>query len=316
MIASLGVGAVLCGAAAALTFACSPVGAALTDAAGRLRGANATLARWCACSPQTLVGRRLCDLVDPDDAAAVDAVLDSDAAVRDEAEVRLLIGGQARWVRLLVAPVPAAAASPAAAARPALRVVRVEDATAHRATTARLSHDALHDTLTGLPNRRALAGALAALPAAPGRGGALLMIDLDDFKAVDDRRGHDAGDELLQVAHRLRSCLRPGDVAGRLGGDELLVIARDVTDDDAAEAVSRRVLESPVGPASLRAGVVVPRASIGVRRVTDLDHDALARDADVALYRARRDGGCRVRRAEVGEGDAVGALAAPVAGTG
>lgn len=91
-----------------------------------------------------------------------------------------------------------------------------------------------------------------------------------------------------------------------------------MADNAAAEAVGRRVLEPLVGPASLRAGVVVPRASMGVRRVTDLDHAALAlaRDADAALHRAERDGGCRVRRAEVGEGEAVGALAAPVAGTG
>ena len=296
----------------AVVFEHSPSGAALADGAGRVRGANPTLARWCDTTQDAMVGRYLADLVEPVDAGALAAVLDPDPASPTHAEVRLLTGGAVRWVRLLAAHLP-----PAPDGTGFLCVVQVEDAGEHRATTARLAHDARHDALTGLPNRRALRGELAALLADPGRGAALVMIDLDGFKAVNDRLGHDAGDELLQVvAARLRSCLRPGDVAGRLGGDEMLVLAREVADDAGADAVGQRILAALLGPVSLRAGTAVVRASIGLRRVGADDHDALAlvRDADTALYRAKAHGGCCARRARSGDVGA-GAPAVPATPT-
>ena len=278
----------------ALIFEHSPSGMALSDAAGRLRAVNPTLARWCAATPPAMVGRYLGDLVEPDDRAALAAALRADPASPASVEVRLIAAGGIRWVRLRIAHLPAAGGEAA------LCVVQVEDAGEHRATTQRLAYDAAHDALTGLPNRRALSAELEAVLAEPGRGGALVMVDLDGFKAVNDRLGHAGGDEVLRVvAARLRSCLRPGDVAGRLGGDEMLVIARGVLDEAGAQAVGQRVLAAVVGPAGLRAGTAVVRASIGVRRITAADGEAAAvlREVDAALYRAKAAGGCCVRRA-------------------
>ena len=278
----------------ALIFEHSPTGMALAEASGRLRAVNPTLARWCAATPGAMVGRYLGDLVEPDDRAMLAAALAGDPASPASVEVRLVAAGEIRWVRLRIAHLPAGGE------QAGLCVVQVEDAGEHRATTQRLAHDARHDALTGLPNRRALNAELEAVLAEPGRGGALVMIDLDGFKAINDALGHAGGDELLQVvAARLRSCLRPGEVAARLGGDEMVVIARGVADEAGAQAVGQRVLAAVLGPAALRAGAAVVRASIGVRRITAADVDAAAvlREADTALYRAKAAGGCCVRRA-------------------
>ena len=292
----------------ALVFEHSPSGMALAEASGRLRAVNPTLARWCASTPGAVVGRYLGDLLDPADAAALAAALDPGPASPAGVEVRLVAAGGIRWVRLRTAHLPAAGD------QAGLCVVQVEDAGEHREATQRLAHDAAHDALTGLPNRRALAAELEALLAEPGDGAAVVMVDLDGFKAVNDALGHAGGDEVLQVvADRLRSCLRPGEVAGRLGGDEMLVIARGVLDEAGAHALGQRVLAAVLGPARLRAGAAVVRASVGVRRIAAGDRDALAlvREADAALYRAKAAGGCCVRHATPAQSHSAGARVSP-----
>lgn len=162
----------------------------------------------------------------------------------------------------------------------------VEDARERRAAAERLAHDAAHDALSALPNPRAVTAELEELVSAGTGGGVLVVLDLDGFKSVNDQLGHDAGDELLLVvAERLHSCLRAGDLAGALAGDEFVVIARGAPDD-----VGQQVSRALAGPASLRAGSVALRASVGLRRIAASDHDgrAVVRDADAALYRAKR----------------------------
>ena len=284
-------------AVTALVFEHSPAGMALSDAAGRLRAVNPTLARWCAATPGALVGRHLGDLVEPADAGALAGALRARPTAAAGVEVRLLpAGGQGRWVRLRIACLAATATTAA------LCVIHVEDAGEAREATARLIHDARHDALTGLPNRRSLIGALEGL-LARGGGGAVVMIDLDGFKAVNDDLGHAGGDELLVVvAQRLASCLRPGEMAARLGGDELVVLARDVVDQGGAHAVGQRVLAAVAGPVTLDAGAAVVAASIGVRRLHPGDAQAavVLDQADAALYRAKAAGGGCVRHAQVG----------------
>ena len=291
----------------ALVFEHSPSGMALADAAGRLRAVNPTLARWCAATPGAMVGRYLGELVDPGHASALAAALNPGPPAPASVEVCLIAAGGPRWVRLRIAHLPAGATEAA------LCVVQVEDAGEQREATQRLVHDARHDALTGLPNRRALSAELEAVLAEPGRGAALVVIDLDGFKAVNDALGHAGGDQLLVVvADRLRSCLRPGEVAARLGGDEMVVIARGVADEAGAQAVGQRVLAAVLGPAALHAGAAVVRASIGVRRIVAGERDVLAlvREADTALYRAKAAGGCCVRRATpAGAGADAGAKA-------
>jgi diguanylate cyclase (GGDEF)-like protein len=167
-----------------------------------------------------------------------------------------------------------------------------------RRSRAHLEHLATHDPLTDLPNRRALEAALNELVstcAAHGHHGAVVVIDLDGFKYVNDSRGHAVGDMVLvRVADLLRKTLRPGDVLGRLGGDEFAVLLSDTTSDE-AERVVQRVLEA------LRAGVLViddhravrSTASIGLAVFgpdTRLTGEQLLVDADVAMYDAKEAG--------------------------
>jgi len=172
-------------------------------------------------------------------------------------------------------------------------VVHLEDATSRVHATEQLRRLALHDGLTGLPNRTLFADRLGqALEGTRTESGgvALLFVDLDRFKDVNDTYGHDVGDALLaEVAARISSVLRPGDTAGRLGGDEFVVVCRDVADQRAAEAVLSR-LATALQPVFVLGGVrVQPRASIGLVLAAPVDDaETLLRAADAEMYRAKR----------------------------
>jgi diguanylate cyclase (GGDEF)-like protein len=159
----------------------------------------------------------------------------------------------------------------------------------------RLAHS---DSLTGLANRLQLAECIdaAVTELEPESSGiALLLLDLDGFKAVNDSFGHAMGDELLKmVAHRLRSALRPTDVAARLGGDEFAVLIERV-DREQAEAAAHRVLTAVADPYVLSRSTVVISASIGLVHARDArGSQDLMRDGDVAMYRAKADGKNRI----------------------
>jgi diguanylate cyclase (GGDEF)-like protein len=121
---------------------------------------------------------------------------------------------------------------------------------------------------------------------------AVLFVDLDDFKVVNDSLGHGAGDRLLrEVGARLRSCLREHDTVGRLGGDEFAILAED-TDLETARMLAQRVLTTLGAPFPLVGGQVTIRASIGIafdERLT-LDEAQLLRNADIAMYAAKSRG--------------------------
>jgi diguanylate cyclase (GGDEF)-like protein/PAS domain S-box-containing protein len=166
---------------------------------------------------------------------------------------------------------------------------------------AKLQHDALHDTLTGLPNRALfldrLSLAFTRRARSRGQNCGVLFLDLDRFKEVNDTLGHAAGDELLiAVADRLRAALRPQDTAARLGGDEFAILVESILSITGIERVADRVLQAmasefEIGGRSLRAPV-----SIGVA-IAGPDHTApelLIRDADFAMYRAKQAGGGRI----------------------
>jgi len=174
----------------------------------------------------------------------------------------------------------------------------VIDVTARREAARALAHSATHDALTGLPNRALLADRLdQALAAASRSGGplAVLVLDLDDFKVVNDAAGHAVGDLLLvETAHRLGSALRPGDTVARFGGDEFVVICTDA-DADAAAAVAERLHEA-LGPAMEVEGQRHHvTASIGIALSPPLRGEDLMRSADVAMYDAKYTGRARSR---------------------
>ncbi|WP_445150525.1 putative bifunctional diguanylate cyclase/phosphodiesterase [Baekduia sp. Peel2402] len=165
---------------------------------------------------------------------------------------------------------------------------------------AALAHRATHDPLTGLPNRRAFAehveSALSERRAgAPGHV-AVLFVDVDDFKLVNDSLGHGAGDRLLEtVADRLSDGLRPEDVVARFGGDEFVILVADVVDAADAMAVAERLAATLTPPIVLDGEPRFVTASVGVAVAGELhlDADQLLQDADVAMYRAKERGKAR-----------------------
>jgi diguanylate cyclase (GGDEF)-like protein/PAS domain S-box-containing protein len=168
------------------------------------------------------------------------------------------------------------------------------DITAERELASKLSHQALHDPLTGLANRVLLDDRLILARARATRQGGLIavfMIDLDDFKGVNDTYGHPIGDQLLSgVADRFESVARPSDTLCRFGGDEFLYLAEGLGDASEAEDIATRFLESLVEPFSLGAVEFVQHASIGIV-LWDANFPesyALIQNADVALYEAKR----------------------------
>jgi diguanylate cyclase (GGDEF)-like protein len=174
----------------------------------------------------------------------------------------------------------------------------VTDITSRKEAELGLRRLAHSDSLTGLANRLHLANRIddAVSSLRPGSAGiALLLLDLDGFKAVNDSFGHAIGDELLtMVARRLRGSLRPGDLGARLGGDEFAVLLESV-DHEQALAAANRVLAGISAPFVLSRSTVAISASIGLVHATDMrDSQDLMRDADVAMYRAKADGKSRV----------------------
>jgi diguanylate cyclase (GGDEF)-like protein len=193
-----------------------------------------------------------------------------------------------------------------AEARGALASLRAQVALAlERADlAAELARRASVDPLTGLANRaglsrrlsEALDGFRAAGPEAPAP--ALLLLDLDDFRTINDSLGHSSGDEVLRVvAERLRGCLRPGDLGARLGGDEFAVLVPEVADEAEAVALGERLAAILRTPVTVAGREVLARASVGVRLALggDEDPERLLRDADMAMYAAKAAGRAGVR---------------------
>jgi diguanylate cyclase (GGDEF)-like protein len=175
-----------------------------------------------------------------------------------------------------------------------LRVVEVERELRER--SERQAEEALHDALTGLPNRGLFFDRLerALTRAHRGEGQiALLFMDMDRFKTVNDSLGHAAGDELLEaVAARLRTCLRDVDTAARLGGDEFAILLEDVDGAAPVSQVAHRILETLRDPFLVCGREVFANASLGIALDAGGQHAPgdLLRNADVAMYRAKTDG--------------------------
>jgi diguanylate cyclase (GGDEF)-like protein len=152
---------------------------------------------------------------------------------------------------------------------------------------------AYSDSLTGLPNRALLLDRMEATRARAEReqeSMTVLFLDLDGFKPVNDSLGHLAGDRLLvEVARRVRGCLRRGDTAARLGGDEFAVLLADLGDVRRAERIARRILLALAEPFTLLGKEVFVTASVGIASGLD-DPEDLLRNADVAMYRVKREG--------------------------
>jgi diguanylate cyclase (GGDEF)-like protein/PAS domain S-box-containing protein len=272
----------------------APVGMALLALDGRVLHANGALGRMLRLPPHHLKATDLQAFAHPDDAnvALIPLRLIATGEVRTYQVERRIVrrDGSSRWAQFSVSMARDEAGNPAYV------VVHAQDVTERKEREDRLRHRALHDPLTGLPNRALFAERLGrALAEGVERSAqiSVLLLDLDGFKAVNDRLGHDAGDRVLAVVgRRLVACLRPGDVAARFGGDEFALLVERTRGGADAIAVAERVLTSlhapiPIGDvkATISAGIGIARPTTGTTRPGDL-----LRDADNALYRAKSAG--------------------------
>jgi diguanylate cyclase (GGDEF)-like protein len=174
-------------------------------------------------------------------------------------------------------------------------VVLLEDITERRDAEARISHLARYDELTELPNRvnfRDEIGRLLAIQQGADRLSALLFVDLDQFKQVNDTLGHPCGDQLLcAVAGRLREMLRPEDFVARFGGDEFVVFQQNINSHEDAAGLARRIVDRLSERYKIDNHLVEIGASVGIAMTSaGVSADTLLKNADMALYRAKADG--------------------------
>ncbi|MBW4564281.1 MAG: diguanylate cyclase [Mojavia pulchra JT2-VF2] len=179
-------------------------------------------------------------------------------------------------------------------------VLVLQDITERKQTEAELLRNACHDSLTALPNRVLFLDRLKQTIERSRRRNdynfAVLFLDLDGFKAINDRFGHGIGDDfLVAIARRLESCLRSGDTVARFGGDEFAVLLEDIKDVTDATNVAKRIQETLGLPLNVNGNQIFPSASIGIA-LSGRGYEEpqnLLRDADIAMYRAKRQGKAR-----------------------
>lgn len=283
------------------TFEDAPIGMAITDLtsgpSGRWLEVNAALCRTLGRSAEALRQIEPASLVHPDDRdfhEVAEIIAGAPGHVDVERRYRHA-DGHYIWCRVVDSVVRDPGSGVAA-----YGVIQLVDVTAMKAETADLAHAALHDQLTGLPNRTLLMDRLAYCLGRLRRADkvvAVLYVDVDRFKSVNDSLGHAAGDAVLvEVGRRLRSAVRPGDTVARLGGDEFAIACGDVADDADVVAVADRVSSLLNRPATISGQVVELSGSVGVAATRDAAHDPteLLQAADAAMYQAKAKGRCRV----------------------
>jgi diguanylate cyclase (GGDEF)-like protein/PAS domain S-box-containing protein len=266
---------------------------------GRITEANATIEWLGRYDEGALTGVALADLVEPDDEEILDDLAELRAGHRDRcrAEHRFRRkDGSFLWCRTVVTLVRGPDLLPLYA------MGMLEDISARKLVEDELLHRAVHDVLTGLPNRQLLLDrltmALARTAREPDVGATLVFLDLDDFKDVNDTFGHGAGDELLiQVAERLSAAVRPSDTVARYGGDEFVVIfVGDVSKPGDARLFAERLAEQLKEPFTIAGHQVTTTASLGVASCADGNArpEDVIREADAAMYRAKLAGRDRI----------------------
>ena len=270
-----------------------PVMVSAHDRSGRFLLANAALAGFLGRKEKELVGQPLARVT----GSATDA-MDVAAALSGERQLPFReiqaagADGVTRTLLTTTAPVTERSGPPAA-------VVRIlVDISERKAAEEQIRHIAEHDSLTGLANRVLFGRALEAALAAGGMV-ALHLIDLDDFKDVNDTMGHGAGDALLMAAAaRMRSCLRRGEMLARLGGDEFAVVQPGIASEAEADEAAERISRALAAPHVIEGARVSARGSIGtvIGPMDGVDGPALLQRADIALYRAKAAGKGQAQR--------------------
>lgn len=274
----------------------APIAISLVDLDGRVIDVNPAACAMLGLSRDRLVGREAASVVHPDDVEiAMELTSRQLDGERIEAEFRLRrADGADLWVVS-----NATLYTPRGGNEPFVITMQV-DITERRLLEDRLAHEATHDPLTGVLNRGAFLTHLELALVRRGRGDvALLFIDLDHFKPVNDTLGHDAGDTVLvETAARLTAGVRSGDVVARLGGDEFVVLYQEVDSYASLEAIVRRLMTALARPVEVRGVAVTVGASVGIAtQVPGETATEMIRRADEAVYEAKRAGGAAFRLA-------------------
>jgi diguanylate cyclase (GGDEF)-like protein/PAS domain S-box-containing protein len=283
-------------------FEFAPIGMSLAALDGTLLEVNGSFARMLGYRPDQLEGHTASEFTHPEDWAlgARDySALERDAAGAYRLEKRYLrADGRIMWASVSFSFVEQADGSQ-------LVIGQVEDVTQRKAIAERLEYSARHDELTGLCNRSQFMDRLdRALVRIGDDGGrvAVMLLDLDRFKVVNDSLGHAAGDELLRViAHRLQRGVRPVDTVARFGGDEFTVLMVDAPTDAEILAQADRMRRLVADAVPLPDGDTYVSVSIGIA-IAERDGvsgESIVQDADAAMYRAKERGRNRVERFDV-----------------
>ena len=269
---------------------------AVIDRSSRVRWLAESVRGMLGHEPEALVGRRLAEFVHPDDAHSLAPFLQD--AIEQEGDATMLsvrLRGAEGGYRHLELVADNRLSDPLIDGI----LLNMRDVSERLALLEQLRHQAFHDSLTGLPNRALFEDRLRrALVRLRRSGGfaAVMFVDLDDFKTVNDGLGHAAGDELLRAtARRLEDTLRTQDTAARLGGDEFAVLLEDLVDEAEALVIAERVRCALEPPLTVAGHQVIPSASIGVACPGPQDGaEELLRNADVAMYAAKGRGKAQV----------------------
>ncbi|GLP75554.1 hypothetical protein TUM20983_26640 [Mycobacterium antarcticum] len=267
----------------------SPIGIAMCLPDGTFERVNSALCAMLGFERDELVGRRLSDLVEPGDRAldGVATVATGASALQEaEGHYRRRDGTQMWGHSTLVAIGAGDGPTPRL-------LLQLQDITERRRALDELAHLASHDSLTGLANRAALSDHLvrAARELAPHDLSAMLFIDVDDFKAVNDDYGHRIGDSLLsQMGHRVSHAIRSEDVAARLGGDEFVVYCPKIVGGKELSQMVRRISGELSGPYRIGERIIDVSVSVGVTTTMGSALGDLMARSDQAMYRAKRAG--------------------------
>jgi diguanylate cyclase (GGDEF)-like protein/PAS domain S-box-containing protein len=285
----------------AAAFSHAAIGMVIVKPDGHMLQANDALYALLKVEPGAVLGRPFETLLDADDAPlmrrrAQAARGSQHDAFLMEVQVRRC-DGQELWVA-----VHCSQYEDPGGGGPCL-IYQLHDITSRHVAESRLNHIAYHDDLTGLASRHSfherLEAALQTTGRDPGQRFAVMYLDLDRFKLVNDSLGHGAGNDLLrEVAARLSACVRPADLVARLGGDEFAVLVEAVTEQDSALQLAGRVLDELSRPTHLLGTEVTAGVSVGIT-FSELGYqtaDEIMRDADLAMYEAKAAGRGRVVR--------------------
>jgi diguanylate cyclase (GGDEF)-like protein/PAS domain S-box-containing protein len=280
-----------------LAFENAPIGMAMTDLEGRIIRANPSMGDIVGRLPSSLVGVSVHDFTHPEDRETGQLEmrrLATTGAGGYQIEKRYIhCDGHEVWVSVSVSCVRDEQE------RPQYLIGQVEDVTERRALRERLAFAAIHDPLTGLPNRELFMDRLEVALRRAVRARhrvAVIFLDLDRFKLINDSLGHEAGDQVLSaVADRLSSVMRASDTLARFGGDEFTVMCDDVTDDGDAIEVAQRLVAVMSQPLTLYSGEVFVSLSVGIAlsNAGETGH-VILRNADIAMYRAKDRGPSRI----------------------